>query len=58
MISNLTYIEVLNKNLKIMDATAITLCRENGIPIIVFNLFKKGNLKRVLEGENLGTVVK
>jgi len=57
-ISDLTYIDVLKKNLRIMDATAIALCRENNIPIIVFNLFEKGNLKRVLEGEKLGTIVK
>jgi len=57
-ISDLTYIDVLKKDLRIMDATAIALCRENNIPIIVFNLFEKGNLKRVLEGEKLGTIVK
>jgi len=57
-ISDLTYIDVLKKDLRIMDATAIALCRENDIPIIVFNLFEKGNLKRVLEGEKLGTIVK
>jgi uridylate kinase len=40
-----------------MDATAVTLCRENAIPIIVFKLLEKGNLKRVVIGENVGTVV-
>jgi len=57
-ISDLTYIDVLRDDLRIMDATAIALCRENNIPIIVFNLFEKGNLKKVLEGQRLGTIVK
>jgi uridylate kinase len=41
-----------------MDATAISLCKENNIPIIVFNLLKKGNLKKIISGEKIGTVVK
>jgi uridylate kinase len=44
-------------DLRVMDATAVALCRENGIPIVVFNILKKGNLTRVLEGKVLGTVV-
>ncbi len=40
-----------------MDATAVALCRENGIPIVVFNILKKGNLRNVLEGKRLGTIV-
>jgi uridylate kinase len=57
MIESAGYTEVLRDNLRVMDAAAVALCRENGIPIIVFNLFKEGNLKRVLEGEALGTIV-
>jgi uridylate kinase len=54
----LTYLEVLKKQLKIMDATAISLCLDNRIPIIVFNLKKKGNIKRVVLGERVGTKVR
>jgi uridylate kinase len=57
MIHELSYLDVLKDELGIMDATAITLCKENGIPIIVFNFVKEGNLKKILEGENLGTIV-
>ncbi len=53
----LTYIEVLSKGLQIMDAPAISLCMENKIPIIVFNFLKEGNLKRVIMGEDIGTIV-
>ena len=53
----LSYIEVLNKELHIMDSTAISLCMEENIPIIVFNINKKGNLKKVLSGEDIGTFV-
>jgi uridylate kinase len=54
----LTYLEVLKKQLKIMDATAISLCLDYRIPIIVFNLKKRGNIKRVVFGERVGTKVK
>ncbi|MGA2462807.1 MAG: UMP kinase [Thermodesulfobacteriota bacterium] len=54
----LTYLEVLKKQLKIMDATAIALCLDYRIPIIVFNLKKRGNIKRVVFGERVGTKVK
>ncbi len=54
----LRYIDVLNKGLKVMDATAISLCMDNNLPIIVFDLFKEGNIKRAIMGENIGTVVK
>ena len=53
----LNYIDVLKKNLKVMDATAISLCMDNKLPIVVFNLFKKGNLKKVVCGEKIGTTV-
>ncbi len=54
----LKYIEVLKRNLRVMDATAISLCMDNRLPIIVFNLFKKGSIRKVIEGERIGTVVK
>ncbi|MCB1215598.1 MAG: UMP kinase, partial [Deltaproteobacteria bacterium] len=53
----LTYMEVLQNRLQVMDSTAISLCMENEIPIVVFDLFKKGNIKRVISGEKIGTVV-
>jgi len=55
---SLKYIDVLKKGLKVMDATAISLCMDNNLPIIVFNLLKEGNIKRVVTGEKIGTVVK
>ena len=54
----LTYFEVLKRQLKIMDATAISLCMSYRIPIIVFNLKKRGNIKRIVLGERVGTIVK
>ncbi len=51
----LKYIDVLNQQLKVMDATAITLCMDNQLPIIVFNLTKLGNIRRVMMGEPIGT---
>jgi uridylate kinase len=56
--SSLRYIDVLKKGLKVMDATAISLCMDNELPIIVFNLKKEGNIKRVILGEDIGTTVK
>lgn len=53
----LSYIEVLNRGLKIMDATAISLCMDNHLPIIVFNLTRRGNIKRVVFGQKIGTVI-
>jgi uridylate kinase len=53
----LTYLDVLQQGLKVMDSTAISLCMDNKLPIIVFNLTVRGNIKRVLSGEELGTVV-
>lgn len=55
--SSLTYEEALNKQLKIMDLTAFALCRENNMPIYVFNMNKKGNLIKVINGEHIGTIV-
>jgi len=54
----LSYMDILKKELKVMDATAISLCMEEKIPIIVFNLFKKGNIKRIIEGKKIGTIVR
>lgn len=52
-----SYDEVLNQNLKVMDASAIALCRDNGIPITVFNIRERGNLAKVLAGEGVSTLV-
>ncbi len=57
MIESLSYTDILEKNLKIMDSAAVALCRENKIPIKVFNIMQNGNLKKVLEGEGLGTII-
>ncbi|MCX6544164.1 MAG: UMP kinase [Acidobacteria bacterium] len=54
----ITYLEVLEKQLKVMDATAISLCMDNHLPIIVFNLRTPGNMKRAIMGESIGTTVK
>ena len=54
----LTYIEVLNRELKVMDSTAISLCMDNQLPIVVFNIMEKGNIKRVVSGESIGTLVR
>jgi uridylate kinase len=56
--SEISYIDVLNKGLKVMDSTAISLCMDNNLPIIVFNLMKKNNIKKTLEGKKIGTIVK
>ena len=53
----LTYIDVLNKRLGVMDSTAISLAMDNDLPICVFNLFTPGNIKRVVSGEDVGTIV-
>ncbi|OGP91673.1 MAG: UMP kinase [Deltaproteobacteria bacterium RBG_19FT_COMBO_43_11] len=57
MFKNINYIDVLTKNLKVMDATSISLCRDNLLPIIVFNLQKKGNIRDVICGKKIGTYV-
>jgi uridylate kinase len=53
----LTHDEVLSKNLKVADATAISLCRDNDLPIVVFNLMEQGNIARAVRGEKIGTLV-
>ena len=55
--TDITYTEVLERGLKVMDLTAICMCRENNIPIYVFNMDIVGNLKKVMEGEEIGTLV-
>jgi uridylate kinase len=55
--AELTYNKVIKKGLKVMDMTAFTLCRENKLPIIVFDMNKPGNLSKVIEGEKIGTLV-
>jgi len=54
---SLRYIEVLNRGLRVMDATAVSLCMENSLPIMVFNLTEKGGLLRLARGERVGTIV-
>ena len=53
-----TYIDVLKKGLSIMDSTAISLCMDNNLPIVVFNLRGKGNIRKILEGKKIGTLVR
>jgi len=55
LIKSMTYQDVLSKNLKVMDPAAISLCRENNIPIVVLNIFKDGNITQALMGEDIGT---
>ena len=57
-IEEITYLEILNKKLNVMDTTATSLCMDNNIPIIVFDINKKDNLKKIINGENIGTIVK
>ncbi len=54
---HLDYMEVLNRGLEVMDNTALTLCMDNGVPIVVFDLLKEGNIERVILGEEIGTLV-
>jgi uridylate kinase len=55
--SQLTYMDVLKQGLKVMDSTAISLCKDNNLPIIVFNLNQRGNIRRVVLGEKIGSLV-
>ena len=56
--AELTYMEILKKGLKVMDATSISLCMEGNIPIVVFDLFEKGNIEKVIRGQKVGTIVR
>lgn len=58
MLENLTYLEVLEKGLRVMDTTAITLCMENNLPIVVFNLLRHGNIRDVVMGARVGSIVR
>ncbi len=57
MFSQISYMDVLARGLKVMDATSISLCKDNSLPIIVFNLNTRGNIKRVVTGEKVGSLV-
>jgi uridylate kinase len=57
MYDRLTYLDVLSRNLRVMDSTAISLCMDNSLPIIVFNMRKRGNMKRVIFGGQIGTLI-
>ena len=56
-LERLTYIEVLNRGLGVMDTTAISLCMDNKLPIVVFDLMRAGNIKRIVLGEPVGSIV-
>jgi uridylate kinase len=56
--SELSYMDVLEQGLRVMDGTAITLCMENRLPVVVFDLFEEGNVERVVKGEKLGTMIR
>ncbi len=56
-IDEISYLEVLNRGLKVMDATSITMCMDNAVPIVVFDLMTEGNIRSILEGRRLGTLV-
>jgi len=58
MIENLTFLELLNRNLKVMDSTAATLCMDNNIDVVVFNMIQTGNIRKAVEGQKIGTTVK
>ena len=57
MFESVTYDDAINKKLAVMDATALVLCRDNNIPLRVFNLFNEGDLTRIIQGESIGTLV-
>ncbi|MEI7530153.1 MAG: UMP kinase, partial [Elusimicrobiota bacterium] len=58
MIKNITYMEAIRKGLKFMDASALTLCMENSIPILVFNLHTAGNIRKAMAGAKTGTLIR
>jgi uridylate kinase len=57
MFQQITYLDIIKKGLKVMDTTAISLCKDNNLPIIIFNLNTHGNIKRVVTGEKVGSLV-
>jgi len=56
--NTLGYMNILKRGLKVMDATAVSLCMEAKIPIIVFNFTKRGNIKEIIQGKKIGTVIR
>jgi uridylate kinase len=58
LLPEVTFLDVLNRGLRVMDATAVTLCMENQVPIVVFDLTTRGNIRSILEGQTIGTLVK
>jgi uridylate kinase len=56
--SELSYLDVLSQKLGVMDSTAISLCMENSLPVLVFNMLEEGNLLRAAQGESIGTIVR
>ena len=56
-IEKISYIDVIKEQLRVMDLTAVSLCMDNGLPVIVFNLFEKNSLKNILEGKDIGTII-
>ena len=57
LLDEVTYLDVLNRGLRALDSTAITLCMENALPIVVFDLLGKGNVRRIVDGERIGTLI-
>jgi uridylate kinase len=57
-LDEVTFDEVMAKDLRVMDLTAITLCKENSLPILVFGIMEPGNLRRALQGEQIGTLIR
>jgi len=57
LLVDVTYLELINRDLQVMDATALTMCRDHGLPIVVFNLLEEGNIVRAVKGEQIGTLV-
>ena len=57
MFQQITYMEIIKRGLKVMDTTAISLCKDNNLPMIIFNLNKHGNIRRVITGEKVGSLV-
>jgi uridylate kinase len=57
MFDRISYMDVLQQGLKVMDSTAISLCKDNNLPIVIFNLNRSGNIRRVVTGEKIGSLV-
>ena len=58
LFKKLSYNEVIKKELKVMDTTAVVLCKENNIPLRIFNMLEKNSLIKIIDGKNIGTVIK